>query len=55
MTGTHITANIFCCKCSNQLGWTYVQAFREDTKYKIGMFVLEKALISKVETPYIES
>lgn len=43
MTGLHTVADTFCITCRGTLGWTYVQAFAEDQKYKEGKFIVEKS------------
>ena len=30
-------------RCNAQLGWTYIAAFEESQKYKVGKFIIEKA------------
>lgn len=42
ITGLYSLANIFCSKCSEELGWKYVQAYDFKNRFKEGKFVLEK-------------
>ncbi|KAL0452393.1 UNVERIFIED_CONTAM: protein yippee-like [Sesamum latifolium] len=47
MTGYYTIANIFCSKCGEEMGWTYVRAFDAREKYKEGRYIVEKAKIVK--------
>ncbi|GFP93675.1 protein yippee-like at4g27745 [Phtheirospermum japonicum] len=47
MTGYFTIANIFCSKCGEGLGWTYVRAFEAREKFKEGRYIVEKAKIVK--------
>jgi len=47
MTGTFSVADIFCCKCGQELGWKYVKAYDPAQKYKEGGFIIEIAKILK--------
>lgn len=38
MTGLHTVCDVFCTRCDNPVGWTYLQAFEESQKYKEGKF-----------------
>jgi len=50
MTGLHTVADLFCTSCHSLLGWTYIFAYEESEKYKVGKFILEKAKISNTNT-----
>ncbi|KAI5479734.1 Yippee-like protein [Pseudohyphozyma bogoriensis] len=45
-SGRFLVADIGCSMCLEKLGWTYVKSFSKDQKYKVGMFILERARIS---------
>lgn len=47
-TGEHTIREIYCQKCHTNIGWTYIRAYQESQKYKIGKFILEAACIRKV-------
>ncbi|KAL8519542.1 hypothetical protein ACS0TY_010467 [Phlomoides rotata] len=47
MTGYYTIANIFCSRCGEGMGWTYVRAFDAKDKYKEGKYIVEKAKIVK--------
>ncbi|XP_011084535.1 protein yippee-like At4g27745 [Sesamum indicum] len=47
MTGYYTIANIFCSKCGEEMGWTYVRAFDAREKYKEGRYIVEKSKIVK--------
>eukprot|EP01095_Lingulamoeba_sp_RSL-Kostka_P017302 TRINITY_DN891_c0_g1_i2.p1 TRINITY_DN891_c0_g1~~TRINITY_DN891_c0_g1_i2.p1 ORF type:complete len:114 (-),score=34.31 TRINITY_DN891_c0_g1_i2:363-704(-) len=47
MTGLHTVADIYCIECSSGVGWTYIEAFEESEKYKVGRFIIEKEKIIK--------
>ncbi|KAG8390435.1 hypothetical protein BUALT_Bualt01G0083100 [Buddleja alternifolia] len=47
MTGYYTIAKVFCSKCGEEKGWTYVRAFDAREKFKEGRYILEKALILK--------
>lgn len=42
-TGKHRIRHLKCSGCSFCIGWTYVEAFVEEQKYKEGKFIIEKA------------
>eukprot|EP01112_Ceratiomyxa_fruticulosa_P015864 TRINITY_DN4731_c0_g2_i1.p1 TRINITY_DN4731_c0_g2~~TRINITY_DN4731_c0_g2_i1.p1 ORF type:complete len:114 (-),score=8.21 TRINITY_DN4731_c0_g2_i1:742-1083(-) len=46
-TGLHTVADISCIDCGGVLGWKYEGAQEESQKYKVGKFILERALIQK--------
>ncbi|KAL8050731.1 hypothetical protein ABFX02_06G099600 [Erythranthe guttata] len=50
ITGYYTIAKIFCSKCSDEMGWTYVRAFEARDKFKEGKYIVEKAKISNTET-----
>lgn len=47
MTGVYTIAHIFCCRCGQEMGWTYVAAFDAQHKHKEGKYIVEKAKIVK--------
>ena len=47
ITGLHEVCDISCSICGAVVGWKYIDAYEEDQKYKIGKFILEKALLSQ--------
>ncbi len=54
ITGLHVIVNIYCCNCSQNVGWKYIEAYDVQCKYKEGKFILEKALIVKIDDGEIE-
>ncbi|CAI9086947.1 OLC1v1020889C1 [Oldenlandia corymbosa var. corymbosa] len=48
LTGKFETADIYCSKCGEGLGWKYIRAYDPSQVYKEGRFILEKAKIFKV-------
>jgi len=42
MTGLHAVCDIFCKRCKNLVGWTYLRAYEASQKYKEGKFIIEK-------------
>jgi len=48
ITGLHVIVNIYCFNCGQNVGWKYIEAYDPQCKYKEGKFILEKALIVKV-------
>jgi len=49
LTGKHICGDIYCVCCLNNIGWTYMYAYDESERYKIGKFILEKALVERIQ------
>ncbi|KAM0749235.1 yippee-like protein [Meredithblackwellia eburnea MCA 4105] len=47
-TGLHTVRDISCSKCKEVLGWTYDKAYEPSQQYKVGKFILEKAMIVDV-------
>mmetsp|Transcript_4441 Transcript_4441/g.5601 ORF Transcript_4441/g.5601 Transcript_4441/m.5601 type:complete len:113 (-) Transcript_4441:1588-1926(-) len=47
-TGKHVCADIFCAQCFRNIGWTYIHAYEETEQYKVGKFILERALVEKI-------
>eukprot|EP01138_Halocafeteria_seosinensis_P006697 gb/GECG01006846.1/.p1 GENE.gb/GECG01006846.1/~~gb/GECG01006846.1/.p1 ORF type:complete len:113 (+),score=6.28 gb/GECG01006846.1/:1-339(+) len=47
MTGLHTVCDVFCTRCHNPVGWTYLHAFEESQKYKEGKFTVEKMKLVK--------
>ncbi len=40
--------DLYCKNCLTCIGWKYEDATEESQKYKIGKFIVEKALMKKV-------
>jgi len=47
ITGLHTVADIHCNGCFTVLGWKYEEAFEENQKYKVGKYIIEKAMMVK--------
>ncbi|SIO73719.1 Protein yippee [Babesia microti strain RI] len=47
-TGQHTIVDIYCNDCGSNLGWKYQEATEESEKYKCGMYILEKALLTRL-------
>jgi len=47
MSGKHLVADITCNNCNSYVGWTYINAYEELNKYKVGKSVLEKTSLIK--------
>ncbi|KAI9293028.1 yippee-like protein [Neoconidiobolus thromboides FSU 785] len=47
-TGLHTVRDIVCNTCGEVLGWSYIKAYEESQKYKEGMFILEKQLLTTI-------
>jgi len=47
ITGLHVVADIHCNCCSAIIGWKYEEAFEETQKYKVGKFIVEKAMMTR--------
>jgi hypothetical protein len=50
MTGKHTLTDISCMNCSEVIGWHYLHAYNESQRYKVGKFILERALVVKINT-----
>ncbi|CAI0468754.1 unnamed protein product [Linum tenue] len=50
LSGTHTVEDVFCCRCGQILGWTYVASHDKSQKYKEGKFVLERWRIAEEVT-----
>lgn len=48
ITGKHTIADIACVNCSQVLGWHYLHAYNESQRWKVGKFILERALVVKI-------
>ena len=44
-TGMHVVSDVFCKRCSTNVGWYYHEAQKQEQQYKISHYVLECALI----------
>eukprot|EP00386_Alphamonas_edax_P008402 GDKI01027567.1.p1 GENE.GDKI01027567.1~~GDKI01027567.1.p1 ORF type:complete len:160 (-),score=50.35 GDKI01027567.1:531-1010(-) len=49
-TGLHTIVDCYCNDCGNNLGWRYVEAYESSQKYKKGRYILERALITPIDT-----
>mmetsp|Transcript_5375 Transcript_5375/g.9023 ORF Transcript_5375/g.9023 Transcript_5375/m.9023 type:complete len:88 (+) Transcript_5375:271-534(+) len=47
MTGLHKIRTIKCIQCRQSIGWTYVFAYEESEKYKVGKFIIERFYLAK--------
>jgi len=47
ITGLHIVCDIHCIVCQTTVGWKYEEAYEENQKYKVGKFIVERAMMSK--------
>jgi len=47
LSGLHKVCDVHCICCNTLLGWKYLEAFEDSQKYKVGRFILERALIAK--------
>ena len=47
ISGQYVIAEIFCQRCSKQIGWQYIEAKQIDNEFKIGHFVVEEVNISE--------
>ncbi|EPZ34271.1 Yippee-like protein domain-containing protein [Rozella allomycis CSF55] len=50
MTGEHIVQAAFCTECETEIGWKYIRSPNESQKYKEGKIVLERNLLSEIES-----
>ncbi len=48
LTGEHTIQEIYCVRCESNVGWTYLRAYEQSQQYKVGKFILEKGLITKL-------
>jgi Yippee zinc-binding/DNA-binding /Mis18, centromere assembly len=55
MTGLHSVSDIFCKRCKDCVGWTYIQAFEASQKYKEGKFIIEKIYLHLEESDYYDA
>lgn len=54
ITGLHSVCDIFCKRCKNLVGWTYVKAYEASQKYKEGKYILEKINLHLEESDYYD-
>jgi len=47
LTGVHTVADVFCCGCSERMGWYYLKASDQSQKYKEGKYLLERERLVK--------
>ena len=50
ITGEHFVQDVRCKRCNARLGWRYEFASEEESRYKEGKVVLERALILEVDS-----
>lgn len=50
ITGMHVVCDINCIICQTTVGWKYEEAYEESQKYKVGHFIVERAMMSKANT-----
>lgn len=48
-TGVYTVADLLCSQCGKYLGWKYLKSSDEDQKFKEGRYILEVALIERVD------
>ncbi|KAH8151965.1 uncharacterized protein LAJ45_03958 [Morchella importuna] len=48
ITGLHTVSDMSCAVCSEDIGWKYVSAEKEDQRYKVGKYILERERVVKV-------
>lgn len=47
ISGIHMVGNVYCCECTEILGWKYHKVYEERHKYKEGKIVFKKSKIAK--------
>lgn len=50
LTGRHMVRDVSCKSCEAKLGWIYEFATEESQRYKEGRVILERALVTEVES-----
>ena len=50
LTGRHMVRDVSCKSCDAKLGWIYEFATDETQRYKEGRVILERALVTEVES-----
>ncbi|KAI5851596.1 yippee family protein [Morchella snyderi] len=48
ITGMHTVSDMACAVCGEGIGWKYVSAEKEDQRYKVGKYILERERVVKV-------
>ncbi|KAH0613584.1 uncharacterized protein H6S33_005470 [Morchella sextelata] len=48
ITGMHTVSDMACAVCGENIGWKYVSAEKEDQRYKVGKYILERERVVKV-------
>ncbi|ODQ63345.1 yippee-like protein [Nadsonia fulvescens var. elongata DSM 6958] len=48
-TGLFTVCDLHCEVCETVVGWKYVDAHRDTEKYKVGKYILERALVVEVK------
>jgi hypothetical protein len=52
MSGVHTVCDVYCNQCGATCGWFYLDAQDSAQAFKIGKYVLEKALIVAEDDPF---
>ncbi|KAI9209737.1 yippee zinc-binding/DNA-binding /Mis18, centromere assembly-domain-containing protein [Polychytrium aggregatum] len=47
-TGVHVVRDIYCVCCSSIIGWKYEKAYEGSQKYKEGLFIMERLLLTEL-------
>ena len=50
LTGRHMVRDVSCKACDAKLGWVYEYATDDAQRYKEGRVILERALVTEVES-----
>lgn len=50
LTGRHMVRDVSCKSCDSKLGWIYEFATEETQRYKEGRVILERALVTEIES-----
>lgn len=50
LTGRHMVRDVSCKSCDAKLGWIYEFATEETQRYKEGRVILERALVTEIES-----
>jgi len=50
LTGRHMVRDVSCKNCGAKLGWIYEFATDESQRYKEGRVILERALVTEIES-----
>jgi len=50
LTGRHMVRDVSCKSCEAKLGWIYEFATEDSQRYKEGRVILERALVTEIES-----